>query len=134
MDDGLGQAHTLAIPSGELRDELRLDVSDGAALHYLFGAALDLGIWKILQARDESEVVNHAHFRIKGRRFGKIADTFLNFEWLVKDIEPRDASLARCRRHEARQNSHRSGLSGPVRTQKSHDVAFVHRKRNVIHR
>ncbi len=86
------------------------------------------------QLADKCEVLLNLHFRIHGRSFRQIADPLFHFHRLFQHVEAGHGGGAFRRRKETRQNAHGCGLAGAIRSQKAHNLAFLHFKRNVIHR
>ena len=113
---------------------LRADVGDGAALGHFSDSVGQAGAGHAFQPSDKCEVFLHLHFRIDGRSFRQIADSFFHFHRLLEHIEAGHVRGAFRRRKETRQNAHGCGFAGAIRSEKAHNLALLHFKRNVIHR
>src|SRR5690348_10451365 len=98
----------------------------------MFGTALHLTTCNVFEPRHEHEVILDAHFGVEWRSFGKITDAFLHLERLFENVEAGDSRFAGTWRQEARQNSHGGCFTGSIWTEKTNDVTFLDRKRNLV--
>src|SRR5260370_17963727 len=62
----------------------------------------------------------------------KVADAFLDLEWLSENIKSRNGRCARGRRKEAGQHPHGCCFARSVRSEKADDLAFFDLERNVV--
>ena len=132
MDDRLGKANTLAIAFGQLPDQLRADIGEGAFFRGFLDAFGDVGFGYAFQPSDEIEILADLHIWIDRRRFRQISDALLNLHGRLQHVEPGDFRRARRRRHEARQHPHRCRLASSIRSQEANDLALLDFEGNVI--
>ena len=133
MDDGLREAHALAITFRKLPDDLVSNVRDGAALAGVVDPCAQVRPGQPLELADECQILGNPHFRINRRSLGQISDALFHFERLFENVESGHRGRAAGGRQEARQHAHRRGFAGAVRSQKSDDLPSLDFKRDLVH-
>src|SRR6266571_3510052 len=80
------------------------------------------------------EVLGHAHVVVEWVIFRHVTEVGARMKRMIEKVEAGERRTARSRRHEAGENAHRRCLTGAVRTEKSHDLAFADLKIQVLNR
>jgi hypothetical protein len=78
------------------------------------------------------EVLDHLHFRIKGRCFGQVPDAFLDLHGVFDHVKTGDISGTRGWRQEAGEHAHRGGLAGAIGAEKTDDLPFFDLEGDVV--
>ena len=131
IDDGLGQAHPLAIPLGQGADEPVLHVGDEAPVHHLRHPRPALPPRDALHLGHEVEVGGHPHVRVQGHVLREIADPLAHLQRLAEDVEAGHPRGAAAGRHEAGENAHGRRLPRPVGAEETHDGSRRHAEGHV---
>ena len=125
VEDGLGEAHPLAVALRELADEGVAHVAHpGLPDHVvdlpaaiLGGDPLDLGA--------EAEEVQDRHVRVEGRGLRDVADPPLDLEGGLEDVVAPHPRGPVGGRQVAGEDAHRRGLPGPVGAQEAQDLPLL---------
>ena len=134
MDNGLGDADTLAEAFGQLADDLVFHIGNGCAFADFIDARGDLRGWDPFQFGDEGEVLADIHFRVERRGLRQVADVLFDVERLIDDIETGHAGFAFGGREEAGEDAHRGGFAGAVLAEETDDLSLIHFKGDVVDR
>jgi hypothetical protein len=124
----------LAVSFGQLTDQLRGNIGDGASLGNFSNAPGRFGFGDPFQPGDEVEVFVDLHVRIERRRFGQIADAALDLHGLIRDIETGDFGAAFGGWQKAGQDAHGCRLTGAVGPEEADDFPLVHGEGDVVDR
>src|SRR5262249_6899474 len=87
VNDGLRQAHALAITFGKLAADAMAHVGKPTNLEHALDRVVDFGTVQTAQFSDEAQVRFHAHIGVKWWALGQITDTPARRQRLAKDVQ-----------------------------------------------
>jgi len=131
VDEGLGQPDPLLEAAGEVGDQPAPRLAQRHPLQDLVEGHRQAFRLDVLDPPDEGQVLGDRHLGVERQDFRQIADQAFDLLGLVEAVVAVDLRGAGRGRQGGRQDAHRGGLAGPVRTQKGQDLPFVHGEADV---
>ena len=131
---GLGQAHPLAVALGQVAQQPPPHTGDAGELHHPGGLLPPVPFGHLFQLGGELQILLRRHIQVEGRQLGQIADGPLGRLRLPDHAVPVHQDLPLCGAQIAGHQVHGGGLSRPVGAQKAEDLAVGHGKGQVVHR
>ena len=131
---GLGDAHPLAVALGQVADEPALHAGEHGEPGHPLQLLLPVPGGDPLQGGGEGEVLLHRHVGVEGRLLRQVADAALGRLGLLGHAVAVHQDLPLGGAQVAGHDVHGGGFSRPVGAQEAVGLASLHREAQVVHR
>jgi hypothetical protein len=125
VEQGVGQAHALAVAFGQRPDQFLLHIAQAAQFLDRVDALAVAAAAHPLQRRAVFEILLDPHFGIKGDVLRHVSDPRPHLARLAGHVETRHAGPAARRRQVTGQNPHRCALARAVGAEETDDLPLL---------